>query len=157
FPKSAIRNPQSAIGRSAIINAFARVNFYAFAPVGIDPNTIRLDPGRDALRYSLESPVKSKAWGDQIKQRRSVGDGDVFEQSTHFELVPHAPLFDSQPVICPLQGQLRVFSRLDFDHSQASFIIYCQKVDDRPLIGMPGRDLRIDETLIERGVEPANV
>src|SRR5262249_30284383 len=97
IPRSLFPNPQSSI-----INAFASVNFYAIAPVGVDPNPIRLDSLRDALRYSLERPVKSKPGGNQIEQRRSVGDGDAFKQSTLFELVAQAPLFYSQPVICPL-------------------------------------------------------
>src|SRR5215831_2415657 len=112
------------------INAFASVNFYAFAPVRVNADPIRFDSGRNAPRHGRERPVKSKAGSDQIEQRRSIGDVDAFEQTALYELVAQPPLFDSQPVICPLQRQLWVFRRLDFDHSQAAFIIYSQKIND---------------------------
>src|SRR5262245_3756184 len=84
------------------INAFARVNFYALAPVSVDADTIRFDPRRNASGHGRKRPVESKARSDQIEQRRLIGDNDAFEQPAFFELVAQAPLFDSQPVICPL-------------------------------------------------------
>ena len=88
---------------------------HARAPVFVEVEAVHLDLGRDAARERLEGAVEAQQRGDEVDERRVVGNLRVAEEARAAEVAGAVLVRDSPPVVGALERERRILRDLQLD------------------------------------------
>src|SRR5713226_3137159 len=127
------------------------------APAFRKPHAHDLKFRREAIQEMVRCRMESQRRRDEINKWRSLLQGDSWEIAIASDLSALQLPANAQPVIRSLKRQVNVLAGLQFNDRQLSQSRHGEEVENAVFAARIGKNLSVDESLVEHGVDARNV